>query len=385
MSAALQHRRRLFQAAFLALFVSAPALDLLRFDLHEAQLWLLGRPWTLGITDFTAGRIGATEVALAIVLRAFVPAIVLVVGFLYIAWRWGRLYCGWLCPHFSVVETLDRLMRRALGRASLWDAAPTARGDWRWWPPFVLLAAGLGFLWAVTLLSYLLPPAEVWGRLLAGESTPNQARFLAVATAVFTAEFVFARHLFCRFGCAVGLFQSLAWMANPRAMVVGYDRARARDCRSCSTAAAPGGSACDSVCPMRLKPRDIKRRMFSCVQCGQCLDQCEQSQGGQARQPLLEWRTGADALRETLRRRSGERQARGEGRGLSTTLTLPLSRERERELEPDPALALSRVRQSELEPGPARPPLPHAGEGWGEGRSHTAAFAQAREHRAEEF
>jgi ferredoxin-type protein NapH len=28
---------------------------------------------------------------------------------------------------------------------------------------------------------------------------------------------MFARHLFCRFGCAVGLFQSLAWMANPKA------------------------------------------------------------------------------------------------------------------------------------------------------------------------
>lgn len=307
MSAALQHRRRLFQAAFLALFVSAPALDLLRFDLHQTQLWLLGRPWTLGIADFTAGRIGATEVALDIFLRAFVPAIGLAVGFLYVAWRWGRLYCGWLCPHFSAVETLDRLMHRALGRASFWDpAASAARGDWRWWPPFVLLATGLGFLWAVTLLSYLLPPAEVWGRLLAGDSTPNQARFLAIATAAFTAEFVFARHLFCRFGCAVGLFQSLAWMANPRAMVVGYERERARDCRSCSTAAAPGGNACDSVCPMRLKPRDIKRRMFSCVQCGRCLDQCEQSQGAQVRAPLLEWRTGSDALRETLRHRAAE-------------------------------------------------------------------------------
>jgi ferredoxin-type protein NapH len=34
---------------------------------------------------------------------------------------------------------------------------------------------------------------------------------------VFTLEFALARHLFCRFGCAVGLFQSLAWMANPGA------------------------------------------------------------------------------------------------------------------------------------------------------------------------
>ncbi|MBZ8138459.1 4Fe-4S binding protein [Rubrivivax gelatinosus] len=297
---ALQRRRRIFQAAFLLLFVSAPALDLLRFDLNQAQLWLLGRPWTLGIADFSAGHIGATEVALAILLRGFVPALALAATFLYVAWRWGRLYCGWLCPHFSAVETLDRLMHRALGRAGLWDrAAPGARGDWRWWPPFVLLAAALACLWAVTLLCYLLPPAEVWGRLLAGEPTPNQARFLAVASLLFTAEFVFARHLFCRYGCAVGLFQSLAWMANPKAMVVGFDRGRARDCRSCSTAAAPGGSACDSACPMRLKPRDIKRRMFACVQCGRCLDECTQSQAPQARAPLLAWQAGTPALGET--------------------------------------------------------------------------------------
>jgi len=31
----------------------------------------------------------------------------------------------------------------------------------------------------------------------------------------------------------VGLFQSLAWMANPKGLVVAFDRGRARDCRSC--------------------------------------------------------------------------------------------------------------------------------------------------------
>jgi ferredoxin-type protein NapH len=40
-------------------------------------------------------------VALSILLRGIVPALLLVAGFLAVAWRWGRLYCGWLCPHFS--------------------------------------------------------------------------------------------------------------------------------------------------------------------------------------------------------------------------------------------------------------------------------------------
>jgi ferredoxin-type protein NapH len=302
----MQRRRLFFQLGFFALFLLAPALNLLRFDLTETQLWLLGGRWSLGIDAFKAGELTANQVAIQIFLRGFLPVIVLGVAFLGVAYRYGRLYCGWLCPHFTLVETLNNALHRACGKLSLWDRSRTERANVkpsaRWWPVFGTLCLGFGFLWAVTLLTYLLPPATVWGHLLAGTSTPNQARFLIVGTAVFTLEFALARHLFCRFGCAVGLFQSLAWMANPKGMVVSFDRGHARDCRACSTAAYPGGSACDSGCPMRLHPRNIKRMMFSCVQCAQCLDACEETQGAQAREPLLEWKVGVDAVRETLRK-----------------------------------------------------------------------------------
>ncbi|MEK8049256.1 4Fe-4S binding protein [Ideonella sp. DXS22W] len=309
--ARLQRRRRAFQFGFFVLFLVAPALDLLRFDLHEAQLWFLGQRWSLGITAFQQGQATATQTALAILLRGFVPAIVLVVGFLAVAWRYGRLYCGWLCPHFSMVEALNGLLHRATAKFSLWDKRPTLRPGQqpqpRWWPVFGLACALMGFTWAITLLTYLLPPAEIWGGLLHGTLTPNQARFLAIASGVFTLEFAFARHLFCRFGCAVGLFQSLAWMANPKGMVVAFRREAARDCRSCSP---PTGSACDTACPMRLHPRDIKRMMFSCVQCGRCLSACETSQGAQQRAPLLQWAVGVDAVRETLRQKKSEQAER---------------------------------------------------------------------------
>jgi len=307
--AALQRRRRALQIGFFALFLLAPALNLLRFDLHEAQLWVLGQRWSLGIDAFQRGEATATETAWGILWRGIGPALALAAGFLFIAWRYGRLYCGWLCPHFSLVELLNDLLQRASGKLSLWDRAPTERGtrvpDRRWWPLFVLSCALLGFLWAITLLTYLLPPREIWGGLVMGTLTPNQARFLAIGSAVFTAEFLFARHLFCRFGCAVGFFQSLAWMANPRALVMAFDRRRARECRTCATARAPGGEACEAACPMRLRPRQIKRLMFSCVQCGQCLAECEQSHAGGPQPPNLQWTVGLDAVRETLRQRRG--------------------------------------------------------------------------------
>lgn len=307
----LQRLRRLTQGSFFALFLLAPSLNLLRFDLHEAQLWVLGMRWTLGIDALARGEVSSTAASLQLVLRGILPPLAVAAAVLAVAWRYGRLYCGWLCPHFSLVETLNDLLHRACGRLSLWDRTPTLRDgrqpDRRWWPLFLVSCAFFGGLWAVTLLTYLLPPAEIWGGLWHGTLSPNQARFLAVAATAFTAELLLARHLFCRFGCAVGFFQSLAWMANPRAMVMAFDRSRAVECRRCATPCAPQGDACEAACPMRLQPRRIKRLMFSCVQCGRCLRECEISHAvatpRRGSSPSLQWVVGEQALRETLQQR----------------------------------------------------------------------------------
>lgn len=311
----IQRLRRATQVGFFVLFLLAPALNLLRFDLSEAQLWFLGVRWTLGIDALRAGEIDATQAGLNLVLRALLPLVVLAGSFLWVAYRYGRLYCGWLCPHFSMVESLNNLLHRACGKLSVWDAVPVARAGVQphrgWWPLFAISCLMAAFTWAITLLTYLLPPATIWGGLLTGTLTPNQTRFLVVGTVLFFIEFALARHLFCRFGCALGLFQSLAWMANPRSLVVAFDRGQARDCKTCQSELPQQngtGNACDSQCPMRLKPRNIKRRMFSCVQCGQCLQACETTQKAQGRQPNLTWKVGVEALRETLKQRNAEQQ-----------------------------------------------------------------------------
>jgi len=86
---------------------------------------------------------------------------------------------------------------------------------------------------------------------------------------VFGIEFTLACHFFCNYGCAVGVVQSLVWMGNKHAMVVGLNRSRVSECVDCD-------SSCEHACPMRLKPRSIKRKMFTCTQCMQCIQSCEQ-------------------------------------------------------------------------------------------------------------
>lgn len=280
----LQRRRLLLRSGFFALFVLAPPLDIFRLDLTLGHFILFGHNWTLGIDPFLAGEIGTGEAVLNLILRGFLPLLIIGGGLLAVAWRYGRLYCGWLCPHFSVVELINGLMRRTFGRPTLWERQPQpgTTPNRRYWPLTLLAVAGFAFVWALSLLTYLLPPQEIYTNLLAGSLSRNQALFLGIATAAFSLEFLLARHLFCRFGCAVGLFQSLAWMANRRALVVGFDSRQSRDCIDCN-------AACDHACPMRLKPRAIKRRMFTCTQCARCLSACATAQQSRARQPLLRW------------------------------------------------------------------------------------------------
>lgn len=307
----MQTRRLLFQIGFFTLFVVAPVFDIFRYDLEANHAWLLGMEWRLGLDDFLAGRIGALEAGANVMLRLFLPLLAGAGLFLWVAWKWGRLYCGWLCPHFSVVETINRLMVRAFGKPSVWEKSPLPpwqpdgsrlRIDTRWWLVVLPAAVGFAFLWAVVFLTYLLPPFEVYANLFNGTLTRNQTIFITAATVVLSLEFLFARHLFCRFVCAVGLFQSLAWMSNKSAMVVGFRRSRASDCATCLPEKQ---SACDAVCPMRLTPRNIKRHMFTCTQCAQCIDACAETQRDNPDGPLLNWVVGEAARQNEAGFRAG--------------------------------------------------------------------------------
>ena len=289
----LQTRRRLLQAGFFLLFLVAPPLDLFRIDITQPHVIIFGQVWSLGIGNLISGESSGPQAVLNLVLRGLLPLAVLIIGFGWIAWRYGRLYCGWLCPHFSVVEIINNLMRRANRKPSVWEkhVLPTTRADGsalaqnrQYWWLVALAVPGFAFLWAFVLLTYLLPPQEIYANLVQLSFTRNQTIFLSAATIVLSLEFLLARHLFCRFGCAVGVFQSLVWMANKRGLVVGFDRQRASACRTCE-------AHCEHVCPMRLKPRDIKRKMFTCTECGQCIAACEQVQSVQhpGDASLLQW------------------------------------------------------------------------------------------------
>lgn len=263
------------KVAFFALFLFAPLLDIFRFDLLLGHFILFGQPWTISIEPILQGG-SAIDATLKIFARVLLPGIAFVVVTGWLIWRYGRIYCGWLCPHFSVVELINSLMLKLLSRVTLWEQPQKPNHSIAHRIIIASVAIAMAFIWALGLLSYLLPPKLLLHELLTASLGFGSTIFLIAATAIFTIDFVFARHIFCKYGCALGLFQSLIWMANRKAMVIKFDRQRAKICRTCSQ--AHNGKPCEQACPMRLPPRNMKRAKFTCTQCGECISACSDVQ-----------------------------------------------------------------------------------------------------------
>jgi polyferredoxin len=282
------NKRLIYQISFFILFALTPVFDIFRLDLNYGHFIILGYDLKLNLQELINQQASTSMLASRILSHILLPILGASVLFLLIAWRWGRLYCGWLCPHFTVVEYINSFMRRASGKPSFWepqlpehqlDGTKANINGW-WWIPTMFMIALFAFTWAVLALTYLLTPSEIYSNLWHFSFSRNQTIFITAVTLAFIVEFTFARHLFCRYACAVGVFQSLVWMGNEKAMVVGYNSRRAKDCKGCD-------KSCEHACPMRIKPRAIKRKIFTCTQCFECVDACTRVQAKNNELPLL--------------------------------------------------------------------------------------------------
>ena len=187
----------------------------------------------------------------------------------------SRLYCGWLCPTVPVVETINGLMRRANRRPSLWERQPLPRGPAGRRARVPNPGTGCRHCWRYSgsrscrrsrccttcccrprsAISSM-PIPELRRSLIS--SARRRSRSISVPV---------ARHLFCRSVAPSACFRSLSWMANDRAMVVGF-RCHPRD-------PLPGLQQCLlDVCPMRLKAAHDQAQMFTCTECAQCISAC---------------------------------------------------------------------------------------------------------------
>ncbi|MGB0744629.1 MAG: cytochrome c oxidase accessory protein CcoG [Opitutales bacterium] len=191
----------------------------------------------------------------------------------------GRIWCGWACPHSVFLEQIYRPIERliegdATARKKLdaqaWNGEKIAKRGLKG-----LIFLGISGLIAHMFLAYFISipqlyqwmtnsPAEHWGAFV----------FMAVATAIIFLNFAWFREQLCIVICPYGRLQSA--LIDDDSMIIGYDVERGEprgpakkegfgDCIDCYR--------CVQVCPTGI---DIRQGLqIECIGCANCIDACD--------------------------------------------------------------------------------------------------------------
>ena len=192
----------------------------------------------------------------------------------------GRLWCGWACPHTVYLDHVYRRIERMIdGDATqrrLLDLAPLGAGK-------ILrriLKHGLYILASLFIthlfLSYFVSLPAVWHMMgEAPEEHWGTFLFVFIAAGVLYFNFAWFREQLCIVICPYGRLQSA--LTDDHSMVIGYDTKRGEPRGKVGTPAAGACVACDrcvQVCPTGI---DIRHGLqLECVGCAACIDACDE-------------------------------------------------------------------------------------------------------------
>lgn len=191
----------------------------------------------------------------------------------------GRVFCGWVCPHTVVLEGLFRPIERLIegegNVARRFDAAPWTGKKVALkalkWTLFLAIAFVLAhtflayFVGGKTLVSWMVDsPKEHWTVFL----------WAAAATGLMLFNFGWFREQLCLIICPYGRMQSA--LQDDDTVVVGYDTVRGEPrgkAKDPNAGACVDCRRCVAVCPTGI---DIRNGMqMECIGCAACIDACD--------------------------------------------------------------------------------------------------------------
>lgn len=270
--------RRCAQIAVILLFCLLPWLNAEGFPQLTGTLFsfdFFGIPF--------ADPAGALQAAVnAALLGAPLAATVCLgaLGALLVAFFFGRVFCGWLCPYGFFSECVWHLRGRqgknAVNRAHALKIFLVKAG-------ILLLSLAAVALFGFPLLSLLSFPGEL--SLLPVLVWQHDSIYLLAAAfflplLLLCLEFISGRRLWCTYACPQSVLLGLAASARPDRLAgleIGWQSG------ACTCGAR---SPCREACPAQLNPRTKNgpsRR--DCLMCGDCVKAC--SRYGKA----LRWKT----------------------------------------------------------------------------------------------
>jgi len=191
----------------------------------------------------------------------------------------GRIWCGWACPHTVFLDHVYRRIERlidgdALARRALAAAPPSATKTLKRTIKhvlYLLVSAAIAHLF----LAYFVSIPEVWSMISAAPVEHWSAfGFMAVFTGILYFNFAWFREQLCIVICPYGRIQSA--LIDDHSLVIGYDAARGEPRGKAGT---PGAGDCIDclrcvhVCPTGI---DIRQGLqLECVGCTACIDACD--------------------------------------------------------------------------------------------------------------
>jgi polyferredoxin len=224
----LHRKRRWLQILTSLVFIVAPFVDILRFDLKDAEMILFGVHFSLSELA------GVFLVILVFILVVFAGALL-----------YGRIYCGWMCPQTTLSELVATFERRLKKRFKNDPLLGTVLSN--------LASLGASAFVAASLVTYFLHPTQYFA--------PPKAAWIGFGLAtVVMFGFLSMRHRFCLGFCPYGILQNI--IQDGKTLGVELDPNRASECTNCLL--------CVRACFMGV---DIRKESFStsCINCGDCI------------------------------------------------------------------------------------------------------------------
>ena len=191
----------------------------------------------------------------------------------------GRIWCGWACPHTVFLDHVYRRIERAIDGDAIerrrLDEAPASGGKLfkrvLKHSLYILVSAVIAHL----VLAYFVSLPEVWVMVSAAPTAHWSAfAFMAVFTGILYFNFGWFREQLCIVICPYGRLQSA--LIDDNSLVIGYDTNRGEPRGKVGTEGAGSCVACNrcvQVCPTGI---DIRQGLqLECVGCTACIDACD--------------------------------------------------------------------------------------------------------------
>jgi polyferredoxin len=267
-------RRRLTQFLFIAIAIIIPVSGLLRIDLVTGAFVVLDRQ--IWWADF---------------FLIFGLWMLLASGMVMLYSTVGTAFCGWACPQNTLSEMANEWTYRLLGKRADMSISgekmkvATSKDRFLNWLVLGLILVAMSMLLALIPLFYFYPPDVIWSFMTFQDDERLAASLhyiYFICMLVVLVDVSFIRHFWCRFMCIYRVWQH--GFKTHQTLRLAYDVTRSDQCEKCNY--------CSTVCFIGLDPRNTD--MYdSCINCGECIDACNNLQAKKGQVGLLSFTKGA--------------------------------------------------------------------------------------------